>query len=175
MPSTVENERDNAGLAYGDLPRPRGILAKLGLGRTKPIAQGAPGDPSMAAVPLAPYQPGVGPQVGPLMPLASANVQLGRFLVPYGAPTMVHAYISGPQLFCGVEAVSRNYDTRMAAGNPRPFFQQTQRPTFPVVTTRDGGRPGNTLGPAGVATAYGKVRENRQDAAQGFAAKLLGW
>lgn len=176
MPADLATERDNAGPGYTPTPKPRqGLLAALGLRRTKPIAPGAPGDPSMAAIPLAPYSPVVGPQVKALMPMATGNAQYGAFVTPYGAPTLVHAYIAGPQLFCGVEAVSRNYDTRMAAGNGRPFFQQTVRPTFPVVTTRDGGRVGNSLGPAGVAQTYGPVRNARADAAQGFTAKLLGW
>lgn len=176
MPADVNTEHDNAGIAYTPAPRPRGLLAALGLRRSKPIAQGAPGDSAMAAVPLAPY--GVTdarPLVGPLMPMASANVQLGVYSTPYGAPTMVHAMVAGPQLRCGVETIRRQYLTPMAPGNPAPFFQQTMRPSFPNMTTKDGGRPGNTVGPAGVAQAYGAARNDRQRAVQGLAAGLLGW
>lgn len=176
MPADTLTERDNAGWAYQSAPRPRGLLAALGLRRTKPIAANAPTDGAMAAVPLAPYDVnGNRPLVGPLMPMASANVQLGVYATPYGAPTQVHAMVAGVQLRCGVETVRRQFLTSMAPGHGAPFFQQTVRPVFPVMTTRDGGRPGNTLGPAGTAETWGPIRAARQRAQQNLGADLLGW
>lgn len=177
MPASVENERDNAGLAYGAMPRERaGLLVRMGIRPARQIAPPAPGDGAMAAVPLAPYDvTAARPLVGPLMPLATGNVQLGVYATPYGAPTQVHALVSGPQLRCGVETVRRQYLTPGSPASPAPFFQQTMRPSFPVMTTRDGNRPGNTLGPAGVAQTFGQVRASRESAVQSFTSSLLGW
>lgn len=177
MPAEPTTEHDNAGLVYAGTPVPRrGLLARLGFARTPPIAQ----HPTYGGMTVAPAngpgrEIGPGPQVGPLMPLASPNVQLGKFAVPYAVPTQVHALVSGPQLFCGVETVRRQYLSPMAAGNPAPFFQQTMRPSFPVMTTRDGGRPGNTVGPAGAALTFGPQRMAQADASDTLAANLLGW
>lgn len=178
MPPIVENEHDNAGLAYSGTPRPRGLLQLLGLKRAAPIAQ----HPPFGGMSVEPANgPGrqitwTEPQVGPLMPLASPNVQLGRFTTPYAVPTQVHALVSGPQMICGVETVRRQFFTNpMAPENPTPFFQQTLRPSFPVMTTRDGGRPGNTVGPAGAALGYGAQRMHYADATDSLAANLLGW
>lgn len=177
MPATWETEKDNAGAVYTPAPRPRGLLSALGLRRSKPIAPNAPGDGAMAAVPLAPYQvTAARPMVGPLMPLASPNVQLGVYGTPYGAPTQVHALVAGPQLRCGVETIRREYLTPGSPVSPTtPFFQQTMRPSFPVMTTRDGGRPGATLGPAGTAQTFGAQRQDHAQALQDLASGLLGW
>jgi hypothetical protein len=179
MPADPLTEHDNAGLgSYEPVPVPRrGLLGALGLRRSKPVAQAAPTDGAMAAVPLAPYDvTAARPLVGPLMPAATGNVQLGVYSTPYGAPTQVHALVAGPQLRCGVETVRREFLTPGSPASPGvPFFQQTVRPVFPVMTTRDGGRPGNTVGPAGVAETWGDTRENRQNAQDTLASQLLGW
>lgn len=123
-------------------------------------------------VPLAPYSAGVGPQVGPLNPYATPNVQLGVYAVPYGVPTELPALYPGMQLWCGVEHINRDYLVLTAADVP--WFQQTPR-SQPTVTTRDGGAPGQTFGPAEMVAAYGSVRQSRAQQAQAFASGLLGW
>lgn len=123
-------------------------------------------------MPLAPYSAGVLPQVRAFAPAATPNVQGGQYVVPYGVPTELPAVYPGIQLYCGVEAINRNWLVLTAADVP--YFQQTPR-SQPTVTTRDGGRPGATFGPAEMANAYGAVRQQRAQSAQSLAAGLLGW
>lgn len=111
-------------------------------------------------------------QVGPFAPMATPNVQLGTFVIPYGVPTQLPGIYPGIQLYCGVEAI--NTDWMVPSAGDVPYFQATPR-SMPLVTTRDGGAPGATFGPAEMSDTYGAIRQQRAQDAQTFAAGLLGW
>lgn len=109
-------------------------------------------------------------QVVPFAPLAGANVQGGGYAYP--PSTQIPSIYPGPQLFCGVEAINRNWMVLTAADVP--YFQQSQQVNFPDVTTRDGGRPGAQLGPGIFARVFGPKRQAHSAAAADLQAGLLG-
>lgn len=132
----------------------------------------SPKQAAAGPIPEEGYSAGVQVQVLPFAPYATPNVQGGQYAQPYGRPTELPAVYPGIQLYCGVEAINRDWNVETAADVP--YFQQTPR-SQPTVTTRDGGRPGQTFGPAQMAAAYGAIRQGRAQSAQAFASELLGW
>lgn len=151
-----------------------GLLQTLGLTRAPKVP--AVGGPTAPVPIVSPIEYGaVGSTYHGIMPLAAPNAQIGAYDVPWSVPTAVAGVYPGPQLFCGVESLRRQYLT--LGYGPAPFFQQTIRPGVASLnmTTLDGKRPGMGLGPAGVAQAFGRLRQQRAHAQDALANQLLGW
>ena len=120
-----------------------------------------------------PYEVGMTPRIALWAPMGNvaASEQVGR--LGGHIPTMMGANIPGIQLKGGVEGLDPHWQVLTASDFP--YFLQTQYAASPGGTLRVAGRPGESMGPAGVSELFGPARLQRAQEVQTMAAGLLGW